>query len=63
MFSLLEQAQQLLDKNELTIEDIRALECIESQATGEEATMIGELWEAVYVVADEQLQAQLQDLP
>jgi len=40
MTSLLEQAQELLNKQHLTIGDVKELERIESQATGEEAIMI-----------------------
>jgi len=61
MATLLEQAQQLLSKSTLTIDDVRELERIESQASGDEAVMIGELWEAVYAMADDTLLEQLQD--
>ncbi len=61
MTALLEQAQQLLSKSTLTIDDVRELERLESQASGDEAVMIGELWEAVYAMADDTLLEQLQD--
>jgi len=61
MTSLLEQAQELLNKQHLTMDDVKELDRIESQATGEEAIMIGELWESVYAMADDKLLAQLQN--
>lgn len=61
MATLLDRAQKLLNKESLTIEDVRELERIEAQASGEEAEMIGELWSTVYAMADETLLAQLQD--
>jgi len=61
MTSLLEQAQELLNKQHLTIGDVKELERIESQATEEDAIMIGELWESIYAMADDKLLAQLQN--
>lgn len=53
--TLLEQAQAIIAKDELTIDDGKALEQIEREAKGEDKVQIGELWEAVYASADEAL--------
>lgn len=61
MNTLLEQAQALLDSDSLSIEDVRKLEQLEAQASGDEAELIAELWESVYALADEALLKELQD--
>lgn len=55
MVTLLEQAQALLNTDSLSIDDVRELQRLEAQASGDEAELIAELWEAVYALADESL--------
>lgn len=59
--TLLQQAEALLAVIPFTIEQARQLEALEAQAQGEEAELIGELWEAVYALADDALLDQLED--
>ena len=59
--TLLQQAQALLAVAPFTIEQARQLQALEAQAQGEEAELIGELWEAVYALADDALLDQLED--
>ncbi|MGF1680212.1 hypothetical protein [Photobacterium minamisatsumaniensis] len=53
----LEQAEVLF-KQPLTIESLRKLDTLERQARGQEADYIGELWEAVFAAADENVLTQ-----
>lgn len=61
MVTLLEHAQALLNTDSLSIDDVRELQRLEAQASGDEAELIAELWEAVYALADESLLKKLQD--
>ncbi len=51
--TLLEQAQALLAKQAFILQDAQNLAALASQARGDEARRIDELWEAVYALADE----------
>jgi hypothetical protein len=55
----LSQAMEILAKPSLSLADAKALSRLEVSATGEEAEMIGELWEAFYVAASPELLEQL----
>jgi len=59
--SLLEQAQALLAISPLTMKQVNELSKLENQAKGEEATLIGQLWEAVLEEADDELLFKLFD--
>lgn len=53
--SLLEQASRLFEKGgDFTLADVHALEQLEAQASGAERNLIGELWEAAIVAADDE---------
>lgn len=56
---LLTQAMALLATPPFGAAQARELTRLETEANGEEATLIGELWEAFYAGADEQALAQL----
>ncbi|ATM00635.1 hypothetical protein CK910_20805 [Aeromonas sp. CA23] len=53
--SLLTQASHLFEKGgNFTLADVHALEQLEAQANGEECALIGELWEAAIIAADDE---------
>lgn len=56
---LLTQAMALLATPPFGLAQARELERLEAAAQGDEAALIGELWEAFYAGADEQALAQL----
>lgn len=60
---LLEQAEQLIG-NDITLDSIKQLAALQQQAAGEEAVLIGELFEAVRAAASDDVlrQAFEQDL-
>ncbi|NJI10811.1 hypothetical protein [Aeromonas veronii] len=52
---LLQQAIDLFDKEgPFTLADVHQLEQLEAKANGEELSLIGEMWEAAMVNADEE---------
>ncbi|MBY6223570.1 hypothetical protein [Ferrimonas balearica] len=60
--NLLNQATELLQQQPYTLDTARQLALLESQAQGEEAECIGQMWETLMAGADEALLDALQRL-
>ena len=58
---LLTQALALVAGPVFTLVNAKALEQLEAQAEGEDIAMIAELWEAAYLMADEEALAYLHE--